>query len=105
MRGGAERTLAGLVAAAAMALPAVAGTEWAKAYRDNFVDGCVKSTAGMADADKAARRCDCMARALEARVSEERMTEIEKMQDGEQKKAAMVPLLEAAKAACQEDKK
>jgi hypothetical protein len=101
MRSIEKRVLAVLIAASALAVATAARAEWAKSYRDNFVNACVKSVEGMGDPQKATRSCTCMAEAMEAKVSDTRLMEIEKMPEGEQKKAALMPLLEGAKAKCQ----
>jgi len=84
---------------AAAALPAQA--EWDKAYRDNFISGCVKSTEPSGDIQRTTRTCTCMEQHLESRLSEQRMIELSKMTESQEKQAALSPLLQEAKAKCE----
>ena len=74
-----------------------ARAEWTKAYRDNFVNGCINA---VGDAQKAAHGCACMAREMEAQVSQDRMIELSRMPNGQERSAALTPLLQTAKAKC-----
>jgi hypothetical protein len=97
-----ERWTASIVFAASTiaASGAMAGTQWDKGYRDNFVSGCMKSNNTGIESAKMAQACACMAQEMERQMSEDRMVELSRMPEGQEKATALTPYLQTAKAKC-----
>ena len=85
------------IAVAATGFAHLAEAEWTKEYRDNFVTGCMNAAR---HAQNASQGCACMAREMEAQVSQNRMIELSRMPNGEERSEALTPLLQTAQAKC-----
>ena len=89
------------MASSIMVSAKLANADWDQTYRDNFVNSCVKSTSSSPELEKSMRMCTCMERQVEAQLPQEKMIEISKMPEGQEKNSAISPLVQEAKTKCE----